>query len=131
MSNMFLLNFTTSIKQKLTLTLIQIFMKTIVNKMSFMTLVMLLTISLIPTLSFANENIKANPNPEVPAKVQVMLDRLEEIKEMDKSDLSRAEKKELRAEVKTIKKTLKASGNGVYLSVGAIIIIVLLLILLL
>ena len=50
---------------------------------------------------------------------------------MDKSDMSRAEKKELRKEVKEIKTDLKSTGNGVYLSVGAIIIIVLLLILLL
>lgn len=108
-------------------------MKTILNlnKMSFLTLVMLLTMTLTPKLTFANETINANPTSEVPAKVQVMLDRLEEIKEMDKSELSRAERKELRKEVRTIKKTLKSTGNGVYLSVGAIIIIILLLILLL
>ena len=101
------------------------------NKMSFLTLVMLLAMTLTPKLTFANETINANPTSEVPAKVQVMLDRLEEIKEMDKSELSRAERKELRKEVRTIKKTLKSTGNGVYLSVGAIIIIILLLILLL
>ena len=50
---------------------------------------------------------------------------------MDKSNLNSSEKKELRKEVKAIKKTLKSTGNGVYLSIGAIIIIILLLILLL
>ena len=45
---------------------------------------------------------------------------------MTKHDLSRAEKKDLRKEVKEIKKELKATGNGIYLSVGAIIIIILL-----
>jgi hypothetical protein len=50
---------------------------------------------------------------------------------MDKSNMSRAEKKELRKEVKTIKANLKASNHGIYLSIGAIIIIILLLILLL
>jgi hypothetical protein len=50
---------------------------------------------------------------------------------MDKSELSSVEKKELRKEVRTIKKELKATGNGVYLSIGAILIIILLLILLL
>ena len=50
---------------------------------------------------------------------------------MDKSNLSSAEKKELRTEVKTIKKNFTKSGQGVYLSVGTIIIILLLLILLL
>lgn len=106
-------------------------MKTILNKMSFMTLLMVLTMTLIPSLTFANESITTNPNSKVPAKVQVMLDRLEEIKEMDKSELTRIEKKELRKEVRTIKKELRSTGNGVYLSVGAIIIIILLLILLL
>ena len=68
----------------------------------------------------------------VEAHVQALTSRLNEIKEMDKSDLSRSEKKELRSEVKSIKADLKSSGNGgIYLSVGAIIIIVLLLILLL
>jgi ABC-type transport system involved in cytochrome bd biosynthesis fused ATPase/permease subunit len=60
-----------------------------------------------------------------------MVERLMEIKKMDKSNLSRTERKALRKEVKEIKTTLKASNNGVYLSVGAIIIIILLLILIL
>lgn len=57
--------------------------------------------------------------------------RLDEIKNMDKTGLSPSEKKELRQEVRSIKSQLKDIGKGVYLSVGAIIIIVLLLILLL
>ncbi len=60
-----------------------------------------------------------------------LLNRLQQIKGMAKHDLSRTEKKELRKEVKDIRKELKASNNGIYLSVGAIIIIILLLILLL
>lgn len=57
--------------------------------------------------------------------------RLEEINAMDKTELSRAEKKVLRKEVKEIKKELATMSGGVYLSVGAIILIALLLILLL
>ena len=60
----------------------------------------------------------------------LLLNRLETINAMDKSGLTRAEKKEFRVEVRTIKKDIKASG-GVYVSVGALIIIILLLILLL
>ena len=56
---------------------------------------------------------------------------VEEIKKMDKSDLSRAEKKELRKELRELKSQARAMGGGVYLSVGAIIIIILLLILIL
>ena len=60
-----------------------------------------------------------------------MIHRLEEIKAMDRSNMNRETKRMLRKEVKSIKKELATSGRGVYLSVGAIIIIVLLLILIL
>jgi cytoplasmic iron level regulating protein YaaA (DUF328/UPF0246 family) len=93
---------------------------------------MLLAIS--PSKNWASENVVTIENTktkEIPAEVKLMLDRLAEIKKMDKTGLSRIEKKELRKEVKGIKKSLKASGNGVYLSIGAIVIIILLLILLL
>ncbi|MEN9928340.1 MAG: hypothetical protein RLZZ231_261 [Bacteroidota bacterium] len=60
-----------------------------------------------------------------------LIHRLEEIKKMDKSNLSRVEKRVLRKEVRSIKAKLQTTSRGVYLSVGAIIIIVLLLILLL
>jgi diaminopimelate decarboxylase len=47
-----------------------------------------------------------------------MLNRLEEIKEMDKL-FKIFRKKELRKEVREIKSELKRSGQGVYFSVGA------------
>ncbi|MGL2964261.1 hypothetical protein ACSVH2_10625 [Flavobacterium sp. RSB2_4_14] len=103
------------------------------KKLQLYLLVFLLSLS-----AFSNSATAATTDPgsknntkEVPAEVKIMLNRLEEIKEMDKSSLSSSEKKELRKEVRVIKKSLKASGNGVYLSIGAIIIIILLLILLL
>jgi uncharacterized protein HemX len=65
------------------------------------------------------------------AKSTVLISRLNDIRTMNKSELSSSEKKELRKEVKSIKSELKSSDGGVYLSVGAIIIILLLLILLL
>lgn len=60
-----------------------------------------------------------------------MLQRLQEIKGMDKSELTRSEKKDLRKEVLGIKKERKAMSGGVYLSVGAILIVVLVLLLIL
>lgn len=60
-----------------------------------------------------------------------LMDRLEEIESMDKSDLTSSEKRELRKEVRDIKKELKELSGGVYISVGAAILIVLLLILIL
>jgi hypothetical protein len=60
-----------------------------------------------------------------------LLERLQQIRDMDKSALTSAERKQLRKEVKGIKKEMREVGRGVYLSVGAIIIIILLLILIL
>ncbi|MES2575843.1 MAG: hypothetical protein V4572_12940 [Bacteroidota bacterium] len=95
-------------------------------------MMMVLSLSIFPSTVMAAEPttaaVTANTK-EMPAEVKVMFNRLEEIKAMDKSSLSRSEKKELRKEVRAIKSELKATGNGVYISVGAIIIIILLLIL--
>ena len=63
-------------------------------------------------------------------EANVLLSRLDEIHAMDLSALNKAEKKELRQEVRAIKSELKAI-QGVYLSVGAILIIILILVLLL
>ncbi|PRY53059.1 hypothetical protein B0I27_10466 [Arcticibacter pallidicorallinus] len=66
------------------------------------------------------------------AKIRQIKQRVEEIKAMDKSHLSKQERKELKKEVREMKKQANAIGaGGVYLSVGAIIIIILLLILIL
>jgi hypothetical protein len=50
---------------------------------------------------------------------------------MNKSELKSAEKKNLRKEVKSISHRLREISGGVYISVGALIIIVVLLIVLL
>jgi predicted PurR-regulated permease PerM len=81
--------------------------------------------SIVPGSSETNSPAKTE-NP----RAQQLVQRLEEIKGMDKSELTRTEKKSLRKEVKGIKKEMKSSG-GVYLSIGAVIIIILLLILIL
>ena len=62
-----------------------------------------------------------------------LYNRLYEINDMDKSDLSRADKRVLRKEVKSIEKKIQrmSSGGGFYISAGAVIIILILLIILL
>lgn len=66
-----------------------------------------------------------------PATGNPVMTRLNEIKNMDKSKLTVAEKKALRKEVRSIVRENQKLNTGVYLSVGAIIIILLLLVLLL
>jgi hypothetical protein len=96
-------------------------------------MIMLIMATTFPTI--ANTIVKtAEPISNTTAndaKTEVLLSRLKEIKDMDKSNLSRAEKRSLRKEVKEIKTTMRTTSNGVYLSIGAIIIIILLLILIL
>ena len=93
-----------------------------------------LSLSLFPIQMMATEKnptVITNSPKEVPPEVQVLLNRLNEIKAMDKSELKSSEKKVLRKEVRAINAELRSTGNGVYLSIGAIIIVILLLILLL
>ncbi|GIZ07707.1 hypothetical protein [Flavobacterium sp. UMI-01] len=101
------------------------------KKLSSYLLIIVLSLGIIPTTITAADKNSTNVPKEIPAEIQVKLDRLNDIKNMDKSDLSSSEKKELRKEVKAIKADLRSTGNGLYLSFGAIIIILLLLILLL
>ena len=65
------------------------------------------------------------------AQLDRLVNRVEEIRKMDKSDLTRVEKRALRSELKELKQQARGLDQGVYLSVGAIIIIILLLILIL
>jgi hypothetical protein len=90
--------------------------------------VMLISVAMPASSALLSEPVKTNSlaNTENPG-AEVLIQRLNTIKEMDKSEMTRLEKKGLRKEVKE----MKAISGGVYLSVGAIIIIILLLILLL
>lgn len=104
------------------------------KKLPFYLMMIMLSLSIFPSTMIASEknSTAIAPNTkEMPTEVKVMFSRLEEIKAMDKSSLNYSERKALRKEVRAIKADLKATGNGVYFSVGAIIIIILLLILIL
>lgn len=93
-----------------------------------------LSLSFLPLNSFAGiPGSPGFPDTKTSASIEAntLLLRLQEIKDMDKSDMSSSEKKALRKEVHSIRHELRRNNNGIYLSVGAIIIIILLLILLL
>lgn len=65
-------------------------------------------------------------------KSQQVWTRIQEIKAMDKANLSREERRELRKELRELKKEARpVTSGGVYLSVGAILLIILALIILL
>lgn len=103
------------------------------KKATIYLMICMISISIIPNSVFATERNPvtiSNTPKEVPLEVQVMFNRLEEIKAMDKSDMNRSEKKELRKEVRTINKSLATTGNGVYISVGALLVIIILILIL-
>lgn len=106
-------------------------MKTITKFQVLLVVLSMATTAPIFANNGAKEKAPITNTAEEKAKVEIMVKRIKEIRDMDKSDLSRVERKALRKEVRDIKATLKASNNGVYLSVGAILIIILLLILIL
>ncbi len=97
-------------------------------------------LALIFTLGIGFNTVQAADKPaknpteltaEQTAQLERIKSRVDEIKQMDKSNLTKEERKALRKELKEMKKQAKAISGGVYLSVGAIIIIILLLIIIL
>jgi len=91
----------------------------------------------VSTTTYSVEQINSMTIEQKQARILEIKDRISEIRAMDKSTLTRDEKKELRSELRDMRKEARAinssdgMGGGVYLSVGAIIIIILLLILIL
>lgn len=105
-------------------------------KIYMMLAMMMLAFTFGPTVSAATPSEEVTPrtytDEEIEIRMNEMRQRVKEIKEMDKSELSKNERKALRKELRDMNKEARAFGErGVYLSVGAIIIIILLLILIL
>src|SRR5437868_9835452 len=80
------------------------------------------------TPAFAADGTPASTEkPNSDAHARQLMNRLIEIRDMDKSNLTSTEKRALRKEVREMKKEVRRNQTGIYLSLGAIIIIVLLL----
>lgn len=100
--------------------------------------------TLLLILSFSSFNASAATPPVADEKTatiaekekvespeaKAVLARLEEIKAMDKSEMTAKEKRELRKEVRALKTKAAQLGGGVYISAGALIVILLLILLL-
>lgn len=94
---------------------------------AFMTLAFF---SIAPVQAMGNN--KGDTKPKMPeAEMKILVDRLEEIKTMDRTLMNKSEKKELRSEIREINEEIKKNGGGVYLSVFALLLVIVLLILLL
>ncbi len=103
------------------------------NPKKFITVLLLsmCTLNILPAFAGDGTPIAKTEKPSNAAHAQQVLTRLIEIRDMDKSNLTSSEKKALRKELKEMKKEIRKNSNGIYLSVGAIIVVILLLILIL
>ena len=105
------------------------------KKVTYTLMIALCSIFMLPVNAGATNNpntiTRNEPATNETEVANKLLNRLYEIEAMNVKNMAKAEKKQLRNEVKAIKHDLKDLSGGVYLSVGAAIIIILLLILLL
>jgi len=102
-------------------------------KSVFVPLLMLSATSLIAATGTASNTTSMEAFKPIEEKTQeanYLMARRSEIQAADKTNLSFTQKRALRKEVRHINKQLR-EVNGIYLSVGAIIIIILLLVLIL
>ncbi|HEY5687509.1 MAG TPA: hypothetical protein VIS27_04305 [Yeosuana sp.] len=96
-------------------------------------LIIAILLSVFPSKVMASEKNPIpieKPKTEIPAEIKPLLNRLDEIKSMDKTNLDSSERKVLRKELREIKKEIRSKGGGLYISAGAIIIILLIIIIL-
>ncbi len=96
------------------------------KKLSVLIMAVILSVTFIPKSEAALS--ETTTESALTSKNSASVARLYEIKAMDKSNLSSVERKDLRKEVRSIRKDL---GPGIYISAGALIIIIILLIILL
>jgi len=100
------------------------------KKVAYFLSLMFLITSMAPAAMAETEK---KEKPELTAEQQLRLEeiqtRVTEIQAMDFAEMSKDELKEVKMELKELKKEAKQNGGGIYLSVGAIIIILLVLIL--
>jgi hypothetical protein len=76
---------------------------------------------------FISEHIESKMNKSRADSIKV---RLNDIEAMDKTKLTKVETRNLRKEVKAMNKELVNGSGGIYLSVGAVLLVILLLIIL-
>lgn len=98
------------------------------KKITLFLLTAVLLLSFVPAQSKAIAAVNTLTNTSSPGETTVLNARIDQINAMDKSNMSFSEKKQLRKEVRSSKRELRAIGGGVYISAGAIILILVLLI---
>jgi hypothetical protein len=108
------------------------------KKFIFCLMATILTLTFLPLQSFASAKedpsslvVTKPPETKESAEAKTLLLRLDEIKAMDMSKLKSTEKKDLKKEVRSIKRELKDISGGVYVSAGVLIVVLIILVVLL
>jgi predicted PurR-regulated permease PerM len=93
-------------------------------------LILILVIFSFPVKA-TNTPPKINPTGQQEQRIAEIKTRMDEIKALDKSQLTKEERKELRKELKAIKNEAQRLSGGVYFAAGAILVLVIVLLLVL
>ncbi|HEY3390728.1 MAG TPA: DUF6272 family protein [Prolixibacteraceae bacterium] len=103
------------------------------RKFIFLGILMIFTLS--STMVFAGKTesnsaaVVKTENKLSAEDVARLTKRVEEIRSMDKSEMTVTEKRELRKEVKGIKENVRKNGEVIYISGGTLLLIILIIIL--
>ncbi len=78
------------------------------------------------------ESVKVNKEQKLSeTEIQVLVTRIEEINNMDKSTLTAREKRDLRKEVRDIKDKVNKNAEGIYIGGGVLLVVIIVLLVLL
>ncbi|MBK0382561.1 hypothetical protein I5M32_06260 [Pedobacter sp. SD-b] len=101
------------------------------KKLIYLTLSLFLLVGSVNVASAKTNNETKPLTEKQQLELKKLTDRVEEIRNMDRSNLSREQKKELRAELRAMKKEANSISNGgIYLSVTALLVIIIILLIL-
>lgn len=103
------------------------------KKTLFIAIMMIFTLSATTTFAAKNDLKSTTPvateNKLSTEELSQMKNRVEEIRNMDKSEMTSSEKRELRKESKGIKENVRKSGEVIYISGGTLLLIILIIVL--
>jgi hypothetical protein len=103
------------------------------KKVFFFASIMIFLVSVPAFTASASNNPERTPiteNKLTAEEVSRLSSRVEEIRDMDKTEMSAKEKSELRKELKGIKKDMRRDGGAIYIGTGTLLLLIILLILL-
>ena len=104
------------------------------KKTIFIAIMMIFTLGATTTFAAKNDLKSAAPvateNKLSTEELSRMKNRVEEIRDMDKSEMTTSEKRELRKELKTTKENVRKSGEVVYIGGSTLLLIIILILIL-